>query len=324
MMTQKRYHTHLVLATISLMIGLMACEKDITIDVPEPELQLVVEGKIESGTLPLVLITRSSAYFSESSGSDLYDFVHDAEVTISSEGNTTILTEVCASSIPDSLLPLFSELIGVVISPESTFDYCVYTDIGFGLLGEDGKTYNLEIKAEGKTLTASTTIPIAVELDSVWFEVQGNLDSLGWAWARLTDPDTVGNAYRWYAQRINHYDDGTIKDPVYIAPFNSAVDDRFFNGLSFDFTSARGTLPYSDKPDDENEEANFFKVGDTIAVKGCSIDYETYLFVSSFYLELGNQGSPFSAPASLKSNIEGGLGVWAGYAIDYDTIIATY
>ncbi len=81
-------------------------------------------------------------------------------------------------------------------------------------------------------------------------------------------------------------------------------------------------LPFSEKDDDNNDEAFFFKVGDTIAVKGMSIDIETFKFLRSYYSDLGSQGSPFASPASLQTNVEGGLGIWAGYGVSRDTIIA--
>src|SRR5205085_2894060 len=82
---------------------------------------------------------------------------------------------------------------------------------GFGLYisthiqGAPGNKYSLTVIAEGKTLHAVTTIPNPVKLDTTWWKVDGNRDSLGFAWAHLTDPDTIGNCYQWKAQRINHY-----------------------------------------------------------------------------------------------------------------------
>lgn len=301
-----------------------ACEKDINIDIPEPEVKLVVDGYIESGGLPIVTLTRSNAYFSETTSEDLFNgFVHQAAMSITVDGVSHEMIELCASQIPDSLLPLFSEFAGIVITPDSPFDFCIYTVNDFNFVGEAGKTYHLKIESEGKELSATTTIPHIVPLDSSWFRVEGTLDSLGFIWARLTDPDTIGNAYRLYAQRINHYPDGEIKDPVFIAPFNSISDDQFFNGLSFDFSANRGELPFSTKEDDNNEEQFLFKVGDTIVVKGSSTDLLTFKFFRSYYSELLNQGSPFASPASLKSNIDGGLGIFAGYGVFLDTIVAT-
>lgn len=300
-----------------------SCEKTIEIDIPDAPSQIVVDGYIESEGFPVVVLTRTTPYFEETGANELYEnFVHDAVVSIEVDGTVYPLTEVCTDQIPDSLLALFMELTGIVIEPGSGINYCLYTDLSFSLVGEAGKSYTLNAEAEGNILSAKTSIPNIVSLDSVWFQVEGNLDSLGYAWATLSDPDTVGNAYRWSARRINHYPDGSIKDPVFIPPFNSATDDQFFNGLTFEFSSTRGMLPYSDKTDDNNEEAFFFKTGDTIAVKGMSIDIATFQFLRSYYTDLANQGSPFASPASLKTNVTGGIGIWAGYGVYNDTIYA--
>lgn len=306
-----------------LVLAFYSCSKNITIKVPETESQIVIDGYIESNGLPIVVLTTTVGYFSETGTDDLYgNFIHDATVTVTVDGEVFPLEELCVGDIPDSLLPLFIELTGLFIAADSPADVCIYTSLDFSLLGEAGKTYILNVETDTNSLSAVTTIPNITSLDSVWFKVEGNLDSLGYAWAQISDPDTIGNNYRWSARRINHNADGEVKDPVFLPPFNSVIDDQFFNGLTFEFNSTRGLLPYSQSPDDEGIEAFFFKVGDTIAVKGMSIDLATFQFFRSYYSELGNQGSPFASPASLKTNVVGGLGVWAGYGVYRDTIYA--
>lgn len=323
-MTDKLTYTSFKVVFIALFsIAFYSCTKDINVDVPDAPTQIVIDAYIESEGFPIVVLSKTTPYFSETGGNELYEnFVHDADVSITVDGVVTQLNELCTEDIPDSLLPLFMELTGIVIVPGSDFNICLYTDLTFSIVGEVGKAYHLNVEADGNILSATTRIPSIVPLDSVWFQIEGTLDSLGMAWALLSDPDTVGNAYRWSARRINHYADGSVKDPVFIPPFNSVTDDQFFNGLSFEFSSTRGMLPYSEKEDDNNEEAFLFKIGDTIAVKGMSIDIATFKFLRSYYSELGNQGSPFASPASLNTNVTGGLGIWAGYAVHYDTIIA--
>jgi len=203
---------------------------------------------------------------------------------------------------------------------------CAYTDLG-GLTGEFNTTYGLEVNIDDEELSAQTHIPGLVELDSLWFEIVGETDSLGFVYGTFTDPDTLGNAYRWYAKRINQYPEwsaraGEQKDQQFIAPLGSAFDDTFFNGLSFDFAYYRGAVSGSTKPDDFNAESGFFKTGDTIAVKGCGIDLDTYNYVTTFESESSSGGNPFSAPAAIFTNINGGLGVWAGYACYSDSLVA--
>ncbi len=152
-------------------------------------------------------------------------------------------------------------------------------------------------------------------LDSVWFQVQPGLDTLGWAWATLNDPPVAGNSYRWFAKRLG-------KDDDFIAPLGSVIEDKFFNGLYFDFAYNRGQVPNSTAEDDENEEAGYFKVGDSIVVKFASITEQSFDFWRAAETQASSNGNPFGSPAPLKSNIEGALGIWEGFSFTLDTIVA--
>lgn len=316
-----------ILIALSSLAILFACEKEITIDLPNPEIKIVVEGSIEQGKPPIVFLTRSQGFFEPTDISAIEaNFVRGATVVVSNGLVSDTLIEVCSGELPEDLLPLISEVTGFTIDQLQSLNICGYTSFNSAIFGEPGKTYNLAIWAEGKILTSKTKINHIVPLDSVWFQVSGNTDSLGFAYARLQDPDTLGNAYRWFAKRINSYPEwsdlaGEQKDNRFIAPIGSAYDDRFFNGLEFEFAYYRGAELNSGKEDDSNSERGFFKVGDTIVVRGCVIDRGVYNFVSSMESQVSSNGSPFASPANVLSNIEGGLGVWAGYGASYDTII---
>ena len=67
-------------------------------------------------------------------------------------------------------------------------------------------------------------------------------------------------------------------------------------------------------------ESGFFKKGDTVIVKFCTIDHSTFEFWRDAENQLGNNGSPFAVPSNVKSNIKGGLGVWASYNSTIDTL----
>lgn len=321
-------HINLFFFTLFVMaFSIIGCEKEIFIELPDSERLFVVEGSIEQGRPPLVLLSRSQGYFEPTDVSSLLDFyISGATVTVSTPDLEVELTEICTSDLPEELLPLITELTGFTAEQLQQVDVCAYTSLNEDIWGQLNTVYDLRVEVEDEVLTSTTKINDLVFLDSVWFELAGANDSLGFAYATLADPDTSGNAYRWFAQRINHYPDwsdnvGEIKDASYIAPLGSAYDDEFFNGLSFEFAYYRGTIPNSNKDDDFNEERGYFKVGDTIAVRGCGIDRGAYEFIVSFENQVGNQGSPFAVPANIRSNIEGGLGVWVGYAAIYDTII---
>jgi hypothetical protein len=278
-----------------------SCEKNITVEVPHAESEVVVEGYIETGKAPFVILSNSLPFFGTISTSVLDNLQYTITGATVTVDNGTVIDTL-------EQLPGY----GVYFSQD--------------MVGEAGKSYSLKIKTGEKIITATTYIPPSIHLDSVWFKVDGNRDSLGYAWAHLTDPDTLGNYYRWFAQRINHYTYGDLagkmKDTLFIAPRGSVFEDKFINGRSFDFAYNRGVYPNSDKDDDENDERGFFKRGDTIIVKFCTIDRAHFEFWRTEETQVGNNGNPFGSPAPVTSNINGGLGIWGGYNVTYDTIIA--
>jgi hypothetical protein len=280
----------LFLVTIVILF-FASCEKDITVDLPQPESQLVVEGYIEAGKNAYVFLSNSEAYFDPFDSASLINSgVKNAKVIINN------------GTITDTLAQLSSE-----------YGYLYFS---FNIVGEVGKDYSLKVIAEdGREATAQTHIYPPIPLDSVWFEVQPEKDTLGFVWAHLTDPDTLGNMYRWFAKRIG-------KDTDFIAPLGSAFEDKFINGQSFDFAYNRGQTPNSIAEDDNNDEEGFFKAGDTIAVKFCTVGKDSYDFWRTAEAQYSNNGNPFSATTNIKSNINGGFGIFEGYAASFDTIIA--
>ncbi len=319
---------------IAFILGLflISCQKEVEVDIPPTDPEFVVEGKIESNTPPMVILTQTQGYFDPTDANSLFgSFVHNATMNMSDGTNVYPLSELCTSSLPDSLLDDVSQLTGIPVESLQYFDYCVYTSFDPLAMGVDGKKYSLEIDVDGHSITAQTSIPYAVALDSSWFEPLPSLDSLGFMWATLQDPDTAGNSYRWYAQRINQYlynfpgPDGQVqgqqKDAFPIAPFGSVFDDKFFNGLSFDLQYNRGEVGNLEGPDDEGPEEGYFKSGDTVVLKFTSIDHATFLYYRALENQAATNGSPFAAPGNLPSNVEGGIGIWGGHGIFRDTVI---
>ncbi len=321
-----QFYRNMKLLPIALLLLLLtSCEKDITVDLPQVPEQLVVEGTIEPGMPPFVILTRTQSFFSPTDLNSIANmFVSGATVTVTSNGETWALDQVCSSILDSASIALAAEATGLSPVLLAAANICIYTSANPAYVGIIGRTYRLDINAEGKTLSAVSTIPDPVALDSVWFQLAlqtSGDDSLGYAWARITDPDTMGNGYRWMAQRINHRANGEVKDPNYISPLGSTYNDQYINGLTFDFTEVRGQQYFAGNTDDNNEEKGFFKVGDTIAVKALSIGRKEYDFYSSYDTNVGSLGDLFSTPANVKTNITGGLGIWAGRGVYLDTII---
>jgi Domain of unknown function (DUF4249) len=302
---------------------LASCTKDIDVELPETESRLVVEGQISVGLPPLVILTRTQNFFAPTDLASIAGiFVRDAVITVDDGTGPVVLDPVCSGSFPDSLLVEVALAVGLDPDLLANSDICIYTDVSSTLLGEAGKTYRLRVEADGKVATSITTIPQPIPLDSLWFRLaqqDEDDDTSGYIYARLTDPDTLGNAYRWTARRISRDASGNTEDPLFIAPFGSSFPDKFINGLTFDFFAVRGNTPFEE--DDADLDNDFFRSGDTVVVRFLSIGTPEYDFYLSFENNVLSQGDLFSNPANAKSNISGGLGIWAGWAPSLDTVI---
>ena len=283
---------HILFFLLSFSFFFFSCEKNITVDIPESKAKLVVEGSIEQNEYPLVFLTKNLPYFGVTDSASIINIiVQDAVVTVS-DGITT-----------DTL--------------QKTFNFNYFPPIyytGSKIKGETGKTYYLTVISEGRKYTSHTTIlPSPIGIDSLWFEIDKEQDSLGYLWAVYNDPPEPGNYYRLYAKRFK-------KDNIFIPVLGSIYDDKFFNGQQFTFSMIRGVSNINST--EKDPEYGYFKIGDTVISKFTSIDKASYDFWRSAEGEMYSNGNPFMTPSQIVTNIEGGaLGVWTGYGVFTDTVI---
>lgn len=269
-----------------------SCEKNIELNLPQPEEKIVVEGWIDEGDYPVVMLTKNSPFFSVVDSTQLVNLIVKNATVIVNDG-----------LIYDTLSQIFDI---------NYFPPILYK--GSKIKGQVNKTYFLTVIVGDKTLTSKTTIPPPVPLDSLWFKVEPQQDGLGYIWGKFTDPPESGNYYRLFTKRFG-------KDKRFIPILGSMYDDKFFNGQSFQFSMMRGVVSITDQTVDP--EFGFFKVGDTVVVKACAIDKAHYDFWRTAEGEMFMGGNPFATHTQIMTNIEGsGLGVWGGYGVYYDTVIA--
>lgn len=299
-----------------------SCVEDINLEITGGVSKIVVEGKIESGKPAEVFIMRSNPI---SSTRDYFEFVYVFDATVTITDGTT--TETLVSTLDPIPPHTFTRP-----DPESTY-YLPYK--GSTIIGTPGKTYTITIKAkpnpdsnEEKTYTATTTIPYPVVLDSVWWEPTENLDSLGFAWAHISEPAGLVNSYKWFAKRSNpYYEQGEVADRRYVSPYGSTFDDKFIDGKSLDIYFNRGidasdSLTQAQLQSTENNDLfYYYKNTDTVFIKFTTIDRPTTQFYTTYEAALQSNGNPFASPVSIISNVEGdGLGIFAGFGVSYDTI----
>ena len=295
---EKMKYKHIKISLYALIILVfLGCEKEITVDLPHHDPIPVIEGGIEQGGYPWVYISRTAGYFDKFDSLVFINMIDTSATVIVSNG---IIADTLIMSLDFFQFPFFKY-------------------VGTKFTGVVGGNYNLTVITGGKTYTATTTIPQPVSLDSLSFKPEIGIDTLGFVWMYLVDPPGC-NYYRIFTKVIG-------KDSVWLHPFPSTTDDKYFNNQKAEYSLYRGRNPLEDNLYDDNDLSAdgvprwYFRSSETVAVKFCSLDKEHYDFWYSVEQQYMTDGNPFASPVSVTTNIQGGaVGVWGGYGVFIDTI----
>lgn len=292
-----------------MVVFFISCEKEFIPATVANGDKIVVEGYIEAGERalpPYVLLTRSIPFFQTLDADRLQNlFIHDAEVFVSDGEKKVQLTELCLEDLTPMQRRLAGGFLGIELDSIG-FNFCVYLDLSLSLVGKEGKNYSLTVKTKDQTVSAITTIPKHVPLDSMRFiQPPGKPnDTLLQLRAFISDPKGVPNFYRYQTQ---------INRQQLLAPINSVVDDRLFDGRSFEFPLNRA---YPRRAAFDPATFGLYHRGDTITIKWINLDKAHYDFWNTLEFNAVNQG-PFSSYTRISSNINGGLGIWGGLSASY-------
>ena len=214
---------------------LLSCQEEINLDLPDSERRLVVEGSIENGFPPYIILSKSAGYFDEiDSNTVINSYVHNAEK----------VTVWYYSETGDSIGKILERL------PEELGLPGLYTDIEYitsALSGntapydfsKEGRTYFLEIKWNNQTITSETTIPTPTPLDSLWID-ESSVDDEEFKCdikAIYSDPADQQNNILIKSKRLQHYvkEKCNIENqPDFSLKLIDAGSDILINGETFE------------------------------------------------------------------------------------------
>lgn len=262
-----------------------SCEGDI---LPPQQSQMVVEGWIEDGRHPVVMLTSTVP-------------VSEQETSIDSLGQYLIRWARVALSDGERT---------VVLSGKYTKDYFppyIYTTAA--LLGEAGKTYTLTVDYDRQHATASTTIPQSVPLERLYATLKHEVDSTYSIHAVFSHDASRQRYFRlftcipsqskqFYSAFMGLFDCTMLDNPA---------DVLVNSGLSID---------------NIGDYKSSFRKGDTVLVKLCTMDEASYRFWYDWDDSENFASNPFMpATSNLVSNVKGALGYWCGYGSSVRTIV---
>ncbi|MEC7646054.1 MAG: DUF4249 family protein [Bacteroidota bacterium] len=306
---------------IALLI--FSCQEEITLDLPQAENKLVVEGGIEPGFPPYIILTKNQGYFDEINIDTYNDlFVNNADTVKvwcfdeTGEKYVKILDKV---NLLDSFPPIYTDL---------NYDWSGNSIYEFS---QEERTYYLEIKWNNQIITAETYIPKSTPLDCLWVEQRENAskDYKCDIKAIYSDPIETQNNILIKSKRIQHYtfnEDSckTKNKPDFPLKLVDAGSDILINGETFETYFGRpndGGFPTAAYNAEHSKECTNGTIlerdHDIVLIKFCQIDEPSLKFWRGLVRQAGTNGNPFAEPLNLVSNINGGLGIWTGYSPVY-------
>ena len=242
--------------------------------------QLVVEGWIENGQHPIVMVSESIGIATdrEMDTKGILDHIAKwAKVSISDGTRTEILT-----GIPD---------------PEYFPPYIFTTS---NITGEVGKSYTLKVEYKDYKMEATTRIPDPVPIEKVY--VQSVTDTTASLRVCFTDPPQTGQYYKIFTRTEG-------KDSHYHPSAFTNVSDESLDGYSEMFIySTQRLMDFVDFPN--------IHVGDVLWIKLCTMERPGYLYWNNFEIMLASNMLNMFYENDLESNMEGALGYWTGYGVD--------
>ena len=243
------------------------------------QLQLVVEGWIEDGGYPVVIVTSSIPISEEYMPAEtLSDYiVRWATVTVYCGEDSAVLT----GKYDKGYFPPY-----------------IYTTSR--MKGEQGKNYSLKVEYKDMVATATTTIPPRPDVMRFRLERCEDSDTMYQVKAVFTDNKEEKNYYQLFSKV-------GAENKQYLASYLGSIDDDVL-GDTTEVAVYRGhemlsTMDYTP----------YFRPNDTISVKLSQIDEASFHFWDDYIKILSLSSNPFMAPQrSIRYNIVNGFGYWCG------------
>lgn len=283
------------LKVIWVALSIMSCETVVDIDIPLEKPKLVVNSVFSPDSVWQVQISRSRHILNDLP----FPKVEDAQVRVYDSNDDLVATLVHKGG-------------GVYRDDTSP---------------SSGSSYTLKVETATESNTfAISQIPVVVPITSVEVELDTSGFQFNYQEVEMTvnfsDPQTEKNYYLLKVLQEGYYIDYRTKDtvnfrseisftpvdPAYENDYDSRTgmlfNDNLFNGKDYGFLVKIN--PFFLKPDNEFGATR-------VDVILFSVSEEYYQYFTTKNLQDYTSGDPFAQPVQVFTNVENGLGIFAGY-----------
>ncbi|MDD2412282.1 MAG: DUF4249 domain-containing protein [Bacteroidales bacterium] len=269
---------------IIVICGFQSCTKEVFVEIPDNDPKLVVFSYLSP--------SRDSIQITVSRSVPLNHVIDYEESLIVSDAVVELRAENA-----DWVRLLFHE--GEDVYRISRNDFPV----------EQGRKYFLRVSANSfKTVESSIVIPFYSDINLSFLKVEnssGNGENSIKYFLKFQDVGGVPNYYGFQAWVNMYYGEsgntGVAKQDLYMDGFSWVMSDYVFDGK--EKVIAFSSYYFGDG-----------NIGDTLFVKVLQTDSHFYHFHSSLESFGYSDGNPFAEPSPIYTNIQNGLGCFAGYS----------
>lgn len=263
---------------LCLLLLFAACQEEFQ----ESREEIVVEGWIESGGSPMVLLTKSFVVeLAKDVDEETSIVLPWGKVTVSDGTESVILT----GDYDDRYFPPY-----------------IYSTSK--MKGVPGRTYYLTVEYGNRILTAQTTIPEVDSLEAITVSTCDDADGM-YQITAYYDDNPVTKDYYLFLTRI--YNDETRYYPAFLG-----LQEDGHLGLH----NRQVVHPGIHTLTDSVKYHPYYHADDSIQIKFAKIDETTYHIHKAYNEMVSLSSNPiFSSDLSMPTNIQGGLGFWCGYAV---------
>lgn len=264
-----------------VMLSCCGCSE---VNLPQVSQQVVIEGWVEEGGRPIVIVTTTVPV------SDEYKEIDDLKEHVVRWANVRISDgeeEVVLSGRKD----------------KNYFPPYIYSKDTYRV--KAGKTYSIKVEYGGKVLTSSVKVPERKPLEYIRVErVDGKDDEFRLVAGLKDDPESR-DRYKFFVKREK-------KDSAYLSSFLGYIDDKALNDPVEDVAIYSGMGIIADSFN------QYFSPYDVVYVKFCVLDDQTWQYWSDYEDITSLSRNPFFPVSSrIRTNVEGGYGYWSGFGSTY-------
>ena len=283
-----------ILYITAFLLLLISCSPSLDFEQEDYQPKIVVEGWIENGEHPVVLLSFNGPFFEPIDSISLVNrSLRWARVTVSDGTHSEIL-----------------------MGRYNSLDYFPYFSYRADTMrGEVGKKYYLKVEYNGTVITAETTIPAPVPLKKVY--------------CSAVDKDSAESSVRQLNVIFDHI---ATKNVNYrLSTKIAGMNDRYITAMNNidakylpEGTVSLPLMKGIDKLSRDRIELYYLR-SQNVSVKFSTMDSATSLFWKSFTNEsLGDMNMFTGSATKIKSNVSSpGIGIWGGYGT-YTTSILVY